>query len=274
MLCLGHIEYSNCFPVHAALLDRGPPPGVTLHSDIPGNLNRALAAGAVDVAPCSSIELARHTPRYRILPGLVIGSDGPVRSIRFESTLALEDLGGATVAVPTASATSVVLLRILLQSRHGVAARLRWFDQARERDPVGAGADAALWIGDRALTRHIPARRRVYDLGAEWTAWTGLPFAFAVWQTPLGPEHDQELAGLHELLLASRAYFFEHAAALAERHAPAFGLPSDTLLTYWLSLRYELDGRMRLGLLEFFRRAAELGLAPPLERLPMVPTSA
>lgn len=271
MLRLGHIEYSNCFPVHAALLDRGPPSGVTVHADVPGQLNRALAAGDVDVAPCSSVELARHADRYRILPGLVIGSDGPVRSIRLESTLPPGELGGATVAVPTASATSVVLLRVLLEARHGVVARFRWFDQGREADPVAAGADAALWIGDRALTRRYPARRLLYDLGAEWTAWTGLPFAFAVWQTPLGPEHDRELRDLRELLLASRDFFYEHAERLAARHAHSFGLSAGELLTYWLSLRYDLDDRMQLGLLEFFRRAAALGHIPPLDRLPLVP---
>ena len=61
--------------------------------------------------------------------------------------------------MPTASATSVVLLKVLLRLRWGVRPRFRWFDQAAE-DPFAAGADAALFIGDVAL------RADLYPAGA------------------------------------------------------------------------------------------------------------
>src|SRR5512146_2271748 len=222
MLRLGHIEYSNCFPVHALLVDRGAPSWLELVPGIPSELNRALAAGEIDVAPSSSIEYARHADRYRILPDFVIGSDGPVQSILVESDRSLEDLDGVEIAVPTASATSVVLLRILLEIRLGVRARYRWFDQATEADPVGGGAAAALRIGDVALRRAFPSGRTVTDLGAVWNEWTGLPFAFAVWQASVGPEADRLLGCLHGALLDSREFFHAHSAELARRHAPGF----------------------------------------------------
>src|SRR5690606_41249413 len=103
----------NCFPVHALLLDEGMPDGITLRVGVPAVLNAELRAGQVDVAPCSSIEFARQAERYRLLPGLVIGSAGPVQSIPLEGAAALEDLDGRHVALPTATATSVWLLRIL-----------------------------------------------------------------------------------------------------------------------------------------------------------------
>src|SRR5512141_299855 len=164
MLRLGHIEYSNCFPVHARLVDAGPPPWLRLVSGIPSRLNASLAADELDVAPSSSIEYARHADRYRILPDFVIGSGGPVQSIRVESDRPLDELQGAEVAVPTASAPSVILLRILLEIRLGVRPHLRWFDQATEPDPLASGAAAALRIGDVALRREFPAGRRVTDL--------------------------------------------------------------------------------------------------------------
>lgn len=150
VLRLGNIIYSNCFPVHAGLLDRGLPPGVEMVEGVPGYLNGLLDRGEIDVAPSSSIEYARHAGHYRIIPDLVIGSRGPVRSILFLSRRPPEELDGALVAMPTASATSVVLLKVLLRVRWGVQARFRWFDQAKE-DPFAAGADAALFIGDVAL---------------------------------------------------------------------------------------------------------------------------
>ncbi len=262
MLRLGHIEYSNCFPVHARLIDCGPPPWLELLPGVPARLNDALAAGEIDVAPSSSIEYARHADRYRILPDFVIGSDGPVQSIIVESDRPLDALADVEVAVPTASATSVVLLRILLETRFGVRPRYRWFDQATEPDPMAAGAAAALRIGDVALRREVAPGRRATDLGAAWNDWTGLPFAFAVWQASAGREADPELQRLHALLLESRTYFHAHVSELARRHAAAFGLPPARLERYWQSLTYELDERMRRGLARFYECAAALGEAP------------
>ncbi len=261
MIRLGHIEYSNCFPVHAALLDREEAPEIDIRRGIPSALNALLAAGEIDVAPSSSIEFARHADRYRIVPDVTIAADGPVRSILFETTRDPARLTGADVALPTASATSVVLLRILLELRTGARPRYHAFEQSDAADPIAAGAAAALWIGDVALRR---PRRDVlrFDLGAEWREWTGLPFVFAVWQTPLGPERDAELAGLHARLLRSLDYFEANAADLADRHAAEFRLPPEVLLDYWRQLQYRLDERALQGLGRFYELAHRLGEVP------------
>lgn len=268
MIRLGHIVYSNCIPVHALLLDE-PQPGIELVADVPSRLNAALASGAIDVAPCSSIEYARHADDYRILPQHAIGSAGPVHSILLESRVPLARLDAQTVAVPDASATSMVLLRILLEREHGVRPYYTWYDQALVADPTQHDAAAALRIGDVALTREPVAGRHVFDLGAEWFRWTGLPFAFAVWQVRREVERSA-LLYLHDLLQQSRTYFETHAAALAERHAPASGLSAVRLLDYWRSLQFELDEPMQQGLLEFYRHAAELGEAPAVASLDII----
>lgn len=268
MMRLGHIEYSNCLPVHARLIAESPPPGVFVVTAIPSLLNAALARGDIDVAPCSSIELARHPGDYRVLPDLVIGSDGPVQSILLESSVALEALDDSEVAIPTASATSVVLLRILLERRYRVRPRYVWYDQSDASDPIAAGAAAALRIGDVALRRTAPAGRAVHDLGEQWTAWTSLPFAFAVWQVRAEVDGSPELARLHAALLDSRRWFEQHAEHVACTFAGAFALPAERLLRYWRSLRYELDVRMQQGLLHYYALAAELDEAAPVGALP------
>jgi len=267
MLRLGHIVYSNCFPTHALLLDRGVPDWLELRPGVPAELNAELRAGRIDVAPCSSIEFARQADRYRLLPDLVIGSAGPVQSILLEGAASMEDLDGREVALPTASATSVVLLRILLELRLGVRPRYRWFDQSEEVDPVGDGAAAALWIGDRAMRRAERSERPLLDLGEAWYAWTGLPFAFAVWQASAGPERDGELRALHGLLLESLAYFEANVDALAERHAARYAMTPERLARYWRTLRFRLDAPVQEGLLHFYRLAAELREAPTVSTL-------
>ncbi|HEX8903657.1 MAG TPA: menaquinone biosynthesis protein [Longimicrobiaceae bacterium] len=262
-LRLGHIVYSNCFPVHARLMDCGAPAGIRMVEGIPGVLNGMLERGEIDVAPSSSIEYARHADRYRILPGFVIGSRGPVRSILFFSHVDPSRLAGETVAMPTASATSVVLLKILLSKRWEVRPETVWFDQASE-DPFAGGAQAALFIGDVALRdglhAEIPFR---YDLGEVWWEMTRLPFAFAVWQAAGGS--DAQLRTLHRALRESRAYGCEHRAELATHWAPRFGFTPEFLDAYWAGLSFDLDEAMIEGLREYYRLAAEVG---EIERAP------
>jgi chorismate dehydratase len=268
MIRLGHIDYSNCVPVHALLLE-APSAGLELVRGVPSQLNRALAAGDIDAAPCSSIEYARHAGEYRILPLHAIGSAGPVQSILLETSRPLAQLDGRTVAVPTASATSVVLLRALLELRLGVRPRFEWYEQAAHVDPIATGAAAALRIGDVALARAAVPGRRTHDLGAEWTAWTGLPFAFAVWQVRRELA-DESIVRLAAWLSESRAWFVPRAALLARRYAPRYGLTPQRLLSYWTSLRFDLDLAMQQGLLHFYRLAAELGEAAPTDSLDIV----
>jgi chorismate dehydratase len=258
MLRLGHIDYSNCLPVHASLLET-PPAGLSIVHGTPGELNQALACGVIDVAPCSSIEYARHAHRYRVLPGLVIGSQGPVQSIRLESTCELRQLGGRTVAVPTASATSVVLLRILLELQQGSQANFVWYEQRADSDPIAQGAAAALWIGDDALRRPPRADRQVHDLGELWTEWTGLPFAFALWQTHLPPEQDHDLQWLAAQLQSSLHSSLADPYRLALRHQARIALPPAQQADYWNGLHYKLDDAMLRGLLRFYEMAAQLG---------------
>lgn len=264
---LGHIDYSNCIPVHALLLVDEPPPWLEVRRGIPAELNRQLSRGEIDVAPSSSIEFARHAERYRLFPDLAIAADGAVESILFELGRPITELDGEEVAIPTASATSVVLLRIILEKRYGLTPRYRWFEQSAEADPVGEGAAAALWIGDVALRRGEAVEGEFVDLGVEWRDWTGLPFVFAVWQVTAGPERDEELRGLHRLLLESRSYFEANVDELAVRYSPEIGLSPERLASYWRRLDFTLGPEMQAGLLHYYRLAAELGEAPLVTEL-------
>ena len=85
MLKLGHIIYSNCFPVHAGIITGQIPFPFTLVEGIPTELNRFLYEGKLDVSPSSSIEYAMNPDRYRLMPGLSITSMGKAMSIVLES---------------------------------------------------------------------------------------------------------------------------------------------------------------------------------------------
>lgn len=256
-LRLGNIVYSNCFPVHAGLIDRRRSGDPELVDGLPSQLNSLLRKGEIDLAPSSSIEYARNADRYAILPDLVIGAYGPVRSILFISDRDPRTLEAQRVALPTASATSVVLLKILLRSRWGVRPEFEWFDQEAE-DPFQRGAAAALFIGDVALRPGLHADRKVrFDLGSEWWDETGLPFAFAVWQAR-DPD-DPRLPAAHQRLLESRDCGRRERARLARDYADHFGMGAVELERYWNTLTYELDDRVIEGLRTYYRLAREIG---------------
>src|SRR5512143_3419377 len=149
MLKLGHIIYSNCFPPHAGIVLQKITFPFKLVEGIPTQLNRMLNEGSIDVSPSSSIEYAMNPGHYILLPDLSITSRTKVMSILLESTVPIEDLNDKIVALTTASATSVVLLRILLELQYDVSPRFILYEQGAE-DPSGRVA-AMLTIGDLAI---------------------------------------------------------------------------------------------------------------------------
>lgn len=258
MLKLGHIIYSNCFPVHAGILTgkiRFPYP---LVEGIPSELNRALAEGKIDVSPSSSIEYATYPGKYRILPGLSITSRTRVMSILLESRVPLDQLDKKAVALTTASATSVVLLRVILELFCGVNPDFMLYEQGVD-DPYDR-ADAVLTIGDLALQRSVSPRfSHAYDLGELWHQKTGLPFVFALWQVNYRKALEPDLRRLSDVLLASKQYGLARFRELADENAARFNIPADTLFQYWNCFSYDFGPEEQKGLLAYYGYAAELG---------------
>jgi chorismate dehydratase len=277
-LRVGRIPYINCFPVYGAV-DRGVVPlAADLVDGVPTTLNRLMAAGALDVSVVSAVEYARDADRYLLLPDLAITSDGPVRSVLLFSDMPAEQLGGREVVVSTSSMTSVALLELLFD---GVwEARPRFVpgdaeiaDLARfERGGAGSPSrparlvigDAALLLqaGPRAAAAQAPAPyAHVYDLGAEWKRWTGLPFVFAVWVAQRSAPVAAAL-GLHAALIESRDWGLAHLPELAAQAHAATGVPRSVCAEYFRGLDYRLGPAHLAGLTEFFNRLVRAGRVP------------
>jgi predicted solute-binding protein len=143
---------------------------------VPSECASAVASGAADIGIIPAVELNRHD--YGRVRGLGIASHGPVRSILLVSSKPFGEI--ETLAGDTSSRTSVALARVILSRRYAAHPRViaRPPDLVRMLDE----ADAGLIIGDPAL--HLDPKALgdyVLDLGAEWTALTGLPMVFAIW---------------------------------------------------------------------------------------------
>jgi len=266
MLTLGHIIYSNCFPPHAGIITKRVPCPFKLVEGIPTELNRLLYEGKVDVSPSSSIEYAMNPGRYHLLPTLSITSKNKVMSILLESKVPIEDLDKKVVALTTASATSVVLLRILLELQYGVDPGYTRYEQGVE-DP-STQADAFLTIGDLALTKApLPGFPYRYDLGELWHEFTGLPFVFALWHVNYKKNIDRDIAALYDILITSKAYGISHLHELAISESGRFNVSAEMLFSYWNSFSYNLGKEEQKGLLAFYGYAAEIGAIEPVTAL-------
>ncbi len=239
---LGRISYVNMAPVFFRLAA-----DVDEVTGVPTELNRALLAREIDLAPISSIEYGRHADRLRVLPRLCVGSDGAVDSIQLVSRVPLEHV--RSVAVTPESATSVVLVRVLLPDAELV--------------PVDEDADARLLIGDAALRSAFEDPTPHHDLGRLWLERTGLPMVFAVWAAP--DPAPPGLASLEEALVASVRRARAEPELLAREASERYGYPAGFLARYFEKLRYSFGPRERAGLLTFFELAREVG---ELEHVP------
>jgi chorismate dehydratase len=223
--------------------------------DVPSRLADDLAAARVDVAMAPSIEYSRN-PGYSIVSDACVACDGPVRSVKLYSRVPVQQIH--TLALDESSRTSAVMTRILLKERFALEPQLRSL-------PIGtpleeSTADAAMLIGDRGI---LPPRGRfafAWDLGEEWSQWTGLPFVFAMWIARPGVD----LRGVDEILAAARDEGVTRLAEIAHLEAPALGIPEAECLSYLRdNLDFELGERQRQGLELFFELAGRHGLAPP-----------
>lgn len=267
---VGRIPYVNCYPVYGAI-DRGIVPlAAELVDGVPTALNRRMAAGTLDVSVVSAVEYARNANRYLLLPDLAISCDGPVRSVALFSRRPAEELDGRRVLVSRSSMTSAVLLELLFE--HVWRARPQFVPGNAELSDLdrfdGEAHDARLVIGDAALllTANRTAKASVsypheYDLGAEWKAWTDLPFVFAVWVAQRATAGDRALAAC-AALRASRDWGLAHLAALAEQAASVTGVEERTCLEYLSGLDYGLSYAHLAGLTEFLRRLVVAGRVP------------
>jgi len=273
---VGRIPYVNCYPVYGAI-DRGIVPlAAELVDGVPTELNRQMAAGALDVSVISAVAYARNADRYLLLPDLAISCDGPVRSVALFSSRPAEELDGARVVVSRSSMTSVALLELLFE--HVWCARPQFVPGDAEVSDLHRLADephdARLVIGDAALLlmarRGPPGAARsgprtgypfVYDLGAAWKAWTDLPFVFAVWVAQRTTASERALAA-SGALRASRDWGLGHLVTLAEQASTATGVDRGACLDYLSGLDYGLSYAHLAGLTEFLRRLVLAGRVP------------
>ncbi len=170
------VEYLNTVPLVWGIL-HGPQRDLfDLSFALPSVCADRLTSGEADIGIVPVAALLHQ--KLDVIPGAGIASRGPVRSILLISRCDPSRI--RRLAVDAGSRTSVLLARIVLAERFNAEPEI--ITMPPRLPEMLDSADAALIIGDPALLLD-PASLpyRVLDLGAEWTAMTGMPMVFAVW---------------------------------------------------------------------------------------------
>ncbi len=252
-LRVGAVSYLNTKPLIERLTEFAP--NLSLSLDLPSRLADRLAAGSLDVGLIPVVEFFRGD-NYSFVPNIAIGSRGPVLSVTLFSKVPWA--GIRSVALDEGSRTSAALTQMMLRKRYGVAPEVCPCSMNGNMEELNT--DAVLLIGDRAMRACLPGYPFAYDLGEEWTAWTGLPMVFAVWAVRAGVE----LGATASAFQKAKEYGLANAGAIAQREAAALGLDAGFCRRYLTNiLRFDLGPDELAGMRKYRELAEELGFIPP-----------
>ena len=209
-----------------------------------------LEQGEVDLALLPVGGLAGKD--YEIVPGIAIGSDGPVSTVLLvgeQSPVVWDE-----VFLDTASRTSQLLARLVLAERdiHPKFTPM----PAADGLALAKGTKGALVIGDPCFD---VSANQVLDLGREWTHLTQLPMIYAVWAARPGvltPEDVAEIARAAREGLGMRT-------EIAQGFAKEKGGDPERYRRYLTHrIRYGLGPYELEGLEAFLASVAKHGFAP------------
>jgi chorismate dehydratase len=260
-ITIGRISYTNAWPVfhHFEELNRNS--GAKLVSELPAALNRKLRDGDIDMAAISSFAYGINSNAYYLLPNLSVSSHGRVMSIFLFLKSPLEKVVNGKIALTTASATSVNLLKIIMEKFYG--GHPVYEDREPELEPMLEHADAALLIGDHAIRASWQAHGyQVLDLGEVWRLWTGHWMTFALWavRRETADAHPEAVANLYEHLLESKRRSLRDIEPVVQKALAQIGGTADYWRSYFENLTYDFGPRQKAGLELYFKYARELGL--------------
>lgn len=243
---------------------------------VPSACAEMLRTGQADIGIIPAITY-QTIPDLVVIPEVCIASNGPVRSILLVSQVPLGKI--KTVSVDTSSRTSVALLEILFRkgwlfSNHKSQITNyelqipRFLPTTPNLEKMLKTCDAALLIGDPALTVSHSKFAAVVDLGEAWTRHTGKPFVYAFWAVRKAALEDYvKTTDLASIFQQSRDHGLIHVDDIAREWSPRVAISESEVKSYLnKSIDYKLQTEELGGLKLFFQLASKSGIIAELRR--------
>lgn len=256
---LGQVSFINCLPFNYALKKYLEESQINeskydfkCTAAPPSTLNTKLYQKELDLAPVSSFEYLLHKDSYKLVPNYSISSHSSVDSVLFLSKIPISDLD--TIYLTNKSASSVALLKILLNKKYG----LKSLNYKVENKLIDQVTENKLLIGDDALIQSQEDYPIVLDLGKEWFEFTGLPMVFGVWAYNKEFDFSNELNDLFVNLKQDglNKYFPD---VIIESYIKS-GISKDILKKYFANLNFDFTKKHQESLELYEGYIRELGL--------------
>ncbi|WP_127585281.1 menaquinone biosynthetic enzyme MqnA/MqnD family protein [Paenibacillus koleovorans] len=258
---IGKINYTNVWPIYHFFPHERFEGRLEWIETVPTGLNKAMKAGQIDMGAISSFAYGESYQDYEMYPDLSVSAVDKVNSILLFHRRPLEELDGARLALPTTSATSVNLLKVLLEKFYGVKPQYEYATPSLKE--MMETNEAALLIGDDAIraswTEHPYL---VTDLGELWRRCTGTGMTFAVWAVRKQTirEFPELIADIHQAFLESKRHGVRDPESIIRQAMQTVGGEADYWRHYFRHLNHDFGEAQQQGLRLYFRYARELGL--------------
>ena len=234
---VGMIPFLNSVPFYAHLERRQ----FRILPVVPRRMGLLSEKGQIDAGLFSLMDYFRQEEQLELL-GWCIATRDQVKSVMLFSKEGWADLDGKTIGITNDTATSVKLLRVLLEKKYGVHAK---FERLHSGVNDYTKYDAVLLIGDDALRRNkygLDGFELIFDLAREWYDWQKLPFVFAVWAARKlldGAAKSELMAVLSGSLEKSEEDFVR----IAGKHGRSLGLTDLETQEYLEGFNYRVGER-------------------------------
>lgn len=260
-ILIGKIRYTNAWPMyHHFDVDRLSKPS-RLVVEVPSVLNQGILDKTLDVAPVSSFAYGVGSDQLLVLPDLSVSSEGAVKSILLFSRKPIEELGDASIALTNTSATSVNLLKIIMNKKFN--ANPSYVVCEPNLDTMMNHHDAALLIGDHAIRASWESHGFIVtDLGEIWRTWTGHSMTFAVWTVHriFAEQNEDFITELVAAFVNSKQQSLAQLDSLISVACKEIGGTRHYWHSYFTNLCYDFNDKIQAGLQLYFDYAYELGL--------------
>lgn len=177
------VKYANTYPFIYGLNHSSIRQKAVIETDHPADCALKLIENRADLGliPVGAIPELRES---YVTGSYCIGSNGKVRSVMLLSNNSLDEI--KKIYLDYRSRTSVNLVKVLAKRKW--KKEFLWLNTSETFDFLNIGdKEGVVLIGDQCFEYENIFREK-YDLGEEWSEFTGLPFVFACWVSNSKPD--------------------------------------------------------------------------------------
>jgi len=251
---IGKIPYLNSVPFYHNLEKKD----FKILPVAPRRMGVLSKQGQLDAGLFSLMDYFEQEEQLELM-GWCIATRDQVKSVMLFSKDGWAGLNGKKIGITDDTATSVRLLKVILEKKYNVRAELlRLHSGINDYSQF----DAILLIGDEALKHNkigLGGFELVFDLAKEWYDWQKLPFVFAVWacRKSLNDERKNELK---KIISASLEKSEIDLSSIGEGHGKRIGLTQNETKEYLEGFNYRLGEREHEAIRMFRRLIKEINI--------------